>query len=314
MPVRQGSTLLTCSLFLDAIWQSMFSQILVNALVTGADYALLGLSFALIYRTVRFFHFAHGVVFTMGAYSTFVFKAWVGFPLFLSILLGVAVGALIGCLIEIGVFRPLRRARASSVILLLSSLGIYVATQNVISMVFGDDTKTLPGKEIDQYINIFSAGITPVRVITVCVSICLVLAVAAGLTRTKIGGAMRAVANDAELACVCGVKSDRVILWVFGLGSGIAALAGILVALDIDMTPTMGLTPFMMAVVAVIVGGMDSIPGVALGAIFVAAVQHATIWLLSSLWQGAIVLTFLILFLLVRPQGFLGSPLKSAAV
>ncbi len=104
----------------------MVQQVAINALVAGAQYALLGLGFALIYRTVRFFHFAHGLVFTVGAYATFLFNAWLRFTLLPSILLGVTVGALLGLLMEVGVFLPLRRNRASPVVMLLASLGIYL--------------------------------------------------------------------------------------------------------------------------------------------------------------------------------------------
>ena len=125
---------------------------------------------------------------------------------------------------------------------------------------------------------------------------------------------MRAVANDSELARVAGIESDKIILLTFALGSALAGIAGILVALDVDMTPTMGMNALMMGVVAVIIGGVGSIPGIALGALLLGMAQHLGVWFISSQWQDAIAFVILLLFLLFRPQGFLGKKVKTATL
>ena len=134
------------------------------------------------------------------------------------------------------------------------------------------------------------------------------------LKYTKIGQAMRAVANDPELASVTGIETDRVILSTFALGSALAGIAGILVALDVDMTPTMGMNALLMGVVAVIIGGIGSIPGVALGALLLGMAQQFGIWKISSQWQDAIAFVILLIFLLFRPQGFLGKKVRTATL
>ncbi len=117
---------------------------------------------------------------------------------------------------------------------------------------------------------------------------------------------MRAVANDPWLANATGIESDRVILFTFAIGSALAGFAGILISLDIDMTPTMGLNALMMGVVAVIVGGSGRpIPGVLLGALLLGLAQHLGVWKISSQGQDAIAFAILLIFLLFRPQGFL---------
>ena len=123
---------------------------------------------------------------------------------------------------------------------------------------------------------------------------------------------MRAVANNPELARISGIESDRVILSTFALGSALAGIAGILVALDVDMTPTMGMNALMMGVVAVIVGGVGSIPGVALAALLLGMAQHLGVWYISSQWQDAIAFVILLTFLLFRPEGFMGKRVKTA--
>jgi len=125
---------------------------------------------------------------------------------------------------------------------------------------------------------------------------------------------MRAVANNPELARISGIESDRVILSTFALGSALAGIAGILVALDVDMTPTMGMNALMMGMVAVIIGGVGSIPGIALGSLLLGIAQHLGAWFISSQWQAAIAFVVLLIFLLFRPQGFLGKKIKKVSI
>jgi branched-subunit amino acid ABC-type transport system permease component len=100
----------------------------------------------------------------------------------------------------------------------------------------------------------------------------------------------------------------------FAIGSSLAGLAGILVALDVDMTPTMGMNALMMGVVAVIIGGINSIPGIVLGALLLATAQHLGAWFIGSQWQDAIAFVILVLFLLFKPEGFFGKKVRSSTV
>jgi len=284
----------------------------VNGIITAAEYALISLGFALIYRTAGFIHFSHGIVLTAGAYLTFLLTKWLGLPLSYSILPAVALSVLLGCLIETAVYRPLRRRKASSLILLLASLGVYFALQNIVSMAFGDGTRTIRLGGPEEGINVLGARITPVQVMIIFVSMALFVVVALLMKRTRIGRAMRAVASDPALARLCGIESDRVILFVFAIGSALAGVAGILVALDVNMTPTMGLNALMMGMLAAIIGGVRSIPGVALGALFLGMAQQLGGWKMGPQWQDATAFVILLAFLLFRPQGVLSRKGRSA--
>lgn len=292
----------------------MFNQLLLNGILAASIYALVGLGFALIYNTTRFFHFAHGVVYTAGAYFTYALSVLMGLPLFLSIIISVGLTTLLGILMEISIYRPLRKKEANSLVLLIASLGIYIVLQNLISMIFGDDTKTIRSGEVKEGINIFGAYITPIQITIILVSCFLIIATYLILSKTKMGKMMRAVANDPWLADASGIESDRVILFTFATGSALAGIAGILISLDIDMTPTMGLHALMMGVVAVIVGGVGSIPGVLLGALLLGLAQHLGVWKISSQWQDAIAFVILLIFLLFRPQGFLGRKIEKSEI
>ncbi len=289
-------------------------QLLLNGLITASLYAMVALGFMFIYFTTRFFHFAHGIVFTIGAYFAFLFKMWLGCPLWIATLAGILLAGVLGCLMEVIIYRPLRKRGSSGLVLLLASLGIYIVLQNVISMIFGDDTKSIRIGDVQEGIHILGARITPIQVVTIGVSIVLVVALSIFQKKTKIGRAMRAVANDSVLATVSGINSNRVILWAFAIGSALAGLAGILVALDVDMTPTMGMSALMMGVVALIIGGVNSIPGIALGALLLAMTQHLGAWFIGSQWQDAIAFVILVLFLLFKPEGFFGKKVKSGTV
>ena len=289
-------------------------QIIANIVILWASISLIALGFSLIYQTTRFFHFAHAAVFTAGAYFTYLFAKLLGMPFWFSFVLAVALSAILCCLMEIAIYRPLRKKGANELILLLASLGIYIVLQNIISMVFGDEAKSIRTDTVQEGLNILGARITPIQIITICVSVALIIALAIFLKKTKIGSAMRAVANDPILANVSGINSNRVILWAFAIGSGLAGLAGILVALDVDMTPTMGMNALMMGIVAMIIGGVSSIPGIALGVLLLATAQHLGVWFIGSQWQDAIAFVILVLFLLFKPEGFFGKKVKSAIV
>jgi len=290
------------------------TQIAVNILLVAMEYALIGVGFSLIYHVVPFFHFAHGLVFTAGAYFTFLLHVWCGLSLFFSISIAIGLSAVLGCLIDSFIYRPLRHKGSSPLVLLLASLGIYIVLQNVISMIFGDDAKTIRFGMVKEGINILGARITPVQIIIIAVSLFFLLCCFFFLKYTKMGQAMRAVANNPELARISGIESDRVILSTFALGSALAGIAGILVALDVDMTPTMGMNALMMGMVAVIIGGVGSIPGIALGSLLLGIAQHLGAWFISSQWQAAIAFVVLLIFLLFRPQGFLGKKIKKVSI
>jgi branched-chain amino acid transport system permease protein len=289
------------------------TQVLVNAIVAAAEYLMVGIGFALIYSATRFFHFAHGIVITAGAYTTFLLKVWLGLPLWAAAIGGIIVSAVLGGMMELSIYRPLRQRAASAGVLLLASLGIYVALQAVVVLMFGSGTQTLRAGNPPEGLPILGARITPIQIMIILVSAVFCLLTWLLLGRTRIGKKLRAVACDQDLAQACGVNSGSVIMAAFLLGSSLAGMAGMLLALDGDMTPALGFQLLLMGMLAVIVGGVGSIPGVALGAVLLGLTQNLSAWWLSSKWEDAIVFTILILFLLLRPQGFLGKPLGKVA-
>lgn len=293
---------------------NILPQLAVNGLTSAAIYALVGVSFLIPFRTTRFFNFAHAAVFTIAAYMVFMFKVWAGFPLVVSIFLGLLISTLLGIALGKIVYQPLNRKRASTLILLLAFLGVYIILQNIISLFFGDDAKSIRSGTVVEGVSFCGAKITSIQILTVCTSIFLFIILAILLKKTIWGKAIRAVANDIELAQISGIHSGRVVLLSFAIGSLLAGVAGILMALDVDMSPTMGMNALIMGIIAVIIGGINSVYGVAFGALLLGLAQHFGIWKIGSQWQDAIAFVILVLFLLFKPEGFFGKKVKSATV
>lgn len=290
------------------------SQVLLNGLISSCIFLLIAGGFAIIFQTTRFFHFAHGVVFTAAAYAVYTVLVVLNLSYPLAVILGIALVIALGVIIDRSIYYPLRKRDSPPLVLMLSSLGVYIVLQNVISLIFGDDTKSIRNWPIREGLNIFGARVTPVQIAIILTSIVLLVGIILLLKKTRLGIAIRAVSSNPELALVCGIPTDRVILAVFAIGSALAGVAGILVAMDVDMNPTMGMRPLMMGVVAVIVGGVGSIPGTALGALMLGMTQHLATWKISSQWQDAIAFVILLIFMLFRPQGFMGKKLRKAAI
>ena len=165
----------------------MLNQLLINALITSSIYILIAVSFSLIYQTTRFFHFAHAVVFTSGAYFTYLLHKLGDFPIFIAIPIAIALAALLGCGMEASVYKSMRKKNASPMVLLLASLGLYIVLQNTISMVFGDDTKSIRSGVVREGLPVLGARITPIQIVIICTSIVLVVLVAVWLKKSKIG-------------------------------------------------------------------------------------------------------------------------------
>lgn len=278
------------------------SQILCNSAYGASVYVLCAIGFALIYRTARFFNFAHGFSIISGPYAAYVLRSWAQLPLSLACLGGVLIAGGIGCLLELTLFRPMRTRNATPLTLLLASLGAYVVLQNMISLLFGDHTRILRNAGEPFISEIVGIRVTGMQVLTVCVSIASVIGLHLFLRQTLAGKAIRAVSDDFELADVCGINSNKVMLIVIGVGSAFAGLAGILVSLDVDLTPSMGLPYLMMAVVVTIIGGRRSVTGLLLGAFFLSLAQNIGTWYVGAQWGDAIAFSVLLVFLVGRIQ------------
>jgi len=290
------------------------NQIIVNIVVTTAILIIVSQSFSLIYYAAKFFHLTHAVIITFGAYFFYLFSKQLDFNIWAALSLAVICATGIGMLAEISIYKPLRKRKTTPLIMVITSLGLYVIMQNVISMIWGDDTKSIRTWDIKAGNEILGAYITDVQIVIIVSSLVLFIGIFLCLKYTKIGKNIRAISSNEELSNIFGINSNRVILWSFGIGSALAAIAGILVAIDTDMTPTMGFNLLLYGVVAMIIGGVGSTWGLVGGALLLATAQHLSAYYIDSKWMDAVAYIILILFLIWKPLGFSGKRLKKIEI
>lgn len=277
-------------------------------------YLLVGNSFLLVYLTTKNFHIAHGVLITLGAYFVFLFTNNFSIPFPISIAIAIVAATLLGVASEALVYRKLRKKNAPSFSYLVASIGLYVVLQNCISLFFGDDTKIINTAEVTVGNQIFGAYITTIQIITVFVSIALFIAVNLFLHYTATGISIRAVASNPELCNIYGISSNKIILIAFGIGSALAATAGLLSAMDTNMTPTFGFNLLLYGIVVMIIGGVGSTKDLIGGALLVATAQHLAGYYIDTKWMDAATYIILIAFLLWKPLGFSGKRLKKVEI
>lgn len=289
-------------------------QVLANALVSASLFALVGLGFALLYQTERFFNFSLGITITLGAYAMLFLAESCHLPLLLAIPLGVLLASIVGTAISCAVIRPLRQSQVPAWGLLIVSLGLYTILQNALSLMFGDGTRTVRTGSIGVGHDILGALVTDAQLETLTICVVAFLALIQFLDKTRLGRAIRGVSSNTELCGIIGVDVERTIAWAVAIGSALAALGGVLSALDTDMTPSMGFRLLMSGVIVVIIGGVGSYRGLIVGAILLGLGQHVGAYLLDSKWMDAIAFCILICFLIWKPLGFSGRRLKKVRV
>jgi branched-chain amino acid transport system permease protein len=232
----------------------------------------------------------------------------------ISVFLAVAVATLIGMSCELLIYRQMRKRGMPALTYLIASIGLYTVFQNSISIYFGDDAKIINTANVIVGHELFGAYITSIQIVTILVSTILFISVNLFLRFSVIGKSIRAVANNSELADIYGINSNKIILIAFGIGSALAAIAGILSAMDTNMTPTFGFNLLLYGVVAMIIGGVGSTKGLVFGSLLIATAQNLAAYYIDTKWMDAITYIILILFLIGKPLGFSGQRLKKVEV
>lgn len=286
----------------------MTNQLILNGIIAGSIYALVALGFTIIYRTVKFFHFAHGIVYTAGAYLAYTIIRSLGVGGWgLAILVGIIGAGVLGILIDRLVYLPLRKTKAPNLVFLLASFGVFIFIQNLIQLLYGAQILTLRTGEVKEGHQFLGAVITDIQILIIVVSCLLFVILWLFIQKTKLGKAMRAVSDDPISASVVGINPEKTIFASFAIGSSLAGIAGILISLETNIEPTMGFNAILKGIIASIIGGIGSIPGAMLGGFFLGIIENLGIWKIQAGWKDAIAFIVLIVFLLFRPGGILGT-------
>jgi branched-chain amino acid transport system permease protein len=278
-----------------------FLQHLLNGLLLGATYSLLGIGLTLVFGLMNVVNFAHGEFYTLGAYAAFAALTAVSVNFFLAIPLAIAVGALAGAVCERGLLRPLRGQSIDTVMLVM--IGVWIAMQNAELLGWGGVAKSVPTPFPTQPLVLGPLSVAPLRIFVFMVSGALILGAHLLLARTKLGRAMRATFQDRETAALMGVSIERIHTITFAFGAGLAAAAGALLGPVFLLYPSMGDLASLKAFSVVILGGLGNFAGAALGGLVLGVAEELGAGYISSGYRDAVGFVIIILVLLFRPSG-----------
>ncbi|SFT86064.1 branched-chain amino acid transport system permease protein [Selenomonas sp. GACV-9] len=284
-------------------------QQLVNGISLGSIYALIALGYTMIYGIIKLINFAHGDIYMVGAYIGFYAITQAKLSIVPALLLSFVVTGILGMVVEKLAYKPLRHAPRISV--LITAIGVSFFLEYT-SMYFVSPTpRTFPAMFGDVAINIGGIVINGQQMLILGITAILMVILTYVVHRTKTGKAMRAASFDTETAQLMGIDSDRIISITFGIGSSLAAVAGVLVGVYYNsIDPLMGIMPGLKAFVAAVLGGIGILPGAVVGGLILGIVEAFVSGFVSSTFRDAAAFAILILVLLFKPTGIFGKNTK----
>lgn len=289
-----------------------FISYLINGISLGSVYAIIALGYTMVYGIAKMLNFAHGDVIMIGAYTIFAAFSMAGLPPIVGILLSVILCTVLGVVIEAVAYRPLRQA-SSSLVVLITAIGVSYFLQNIALLIFGANTKAFTSVVSLDPITLADGQIviTGETIVTIISCIIIMISLTLFVNKTKAGQAMLAVSEDKGAAQLMGINVNGTISLTFAIGSALAAIAGMLLCSAYPaLTPYTGSMPGIKAFVAAVFGGIGSIPGALIGGIILGIIEILSKAYISSQLSDAIVFLVLILVLLIKPTGILGKQIQ----
>ncbi len=284
-------------------------QQLVNGISLGSIYALIALGYTMIYGIIKLINFAHGDIYMVGAYIGFYAITQAHLSIVPALLISFVVTGILGMVVEKLAYKPLRHAPRISV--LITAIGVSFFLEYT-SMYFVSPTpRTFPAMFGDVAINLGGIIINGQQMLILGITAILMVILTYVVHKTKTGKAMRAASFDTETAQLMGIDSDRIISITFGIGSALAAVAGVLVGVYYNsIDPLMGIMPGLKAFVAAVLGGIGILPGAVVGGLILGVVEAFVSGFVSSTFRDAAAFAILILVLLFKPTGIFGKNTK----
>ncbi len=287
-----------------------FGQALTNGIKFGFIIAMTAIGLSLIFGTTGLINFAHGELVTFGAVIAFLFNASAVFPTTIHLvpaaLLAVVAGGGLGYTLERGLWRPLRARKVGLIQMLIISIGLMFLIRNIVQIFFGTRSRQFAGFAVQTPVQIGPIQITPRDLTIIALSLVILLAVAAMLERTRLGKAMRAVADNRNLAEASGIDVQRIILLIWVMGAALAAGGGVFLGTVENVSFLMGFRLLLLMFAGVILGGLGTTYGAMVGSLVVGIVTELSVLWFSAELKLVWALAALIIILLVRPQGILG--------
>ena len=284
---------------------------LINGLSLGSVYAIIALGYTMVYGIAKMLNFAHGDVIMVGAYICFYATARFELPAIVGVILAIIVCTVLGIVIERLAYKPLRAAPILAV--LITAIGVSYFLQNAALLLWSSNPKVFTSVIPKGNISLFGGQLTIpyVTLVTIVVCIIIMIALVWFTSKTKMGKAMRACSEDKGAAQLMGINVNGTISLTFAIGSGLAAIAGVLLCSAYPtLVPTTGSMPGIKAFTAAVFGGIGSIPGALLGGVLLGIIEIFAKAYISTQLSDAIVFAVLIVVLIVRPAGLLGKQVR----
>ena len=291
----------------------MFIQQLIPGLSVGSVYALMAVGYALIYSLLNFTNFAHSITVTIGAFTTFFFLTYAMENLFLGIVAGIAVAAILAASIEFIAYRPLLKRNARRVYLMIIGLGISVMGDNLIIIAFSGRFRIFPVNFPAESIQILGANIGVVDLLIFFVSMAALLIVEWIIKKTKLGLAIRSASYSLEATSLMGVDTFKLILSIFLIAGSLAGVAGTLLGAKYTTYPSLGTFYTNKAFICAVFGGLGSLPGAVVGALILGVSEAMISAYVSTTLRDLFAYFLLIVILLIRPSGLLGKSSEDKA-
>jgi branched-chain amino acid transport system permease protein len=280
----------------------LLAQAALNGLVIGAMYMLMAVGFTLTFGIMRVVNFAHGEFYMLGAFAGFFTYVQWEMPFVVCLAIAAVTVGILGMLIERTLIQPFRSDEMSGMI---ATLAISVIIQNGAVLLWGPAPRAMPDI-VTGTLAIGPFSFPWSRLVVIAAAALIFVAFWLFMQRTRLGRAMRAVAQDTETALLQGIRVNTIYPLAFGLSVALAALAGALMGPVFSVSPFVGLTPMLKAFVVVILGGLGSVPGAVVGGLMLGMIESFTATIFGSLVSDILQLLLVILILLVRPAGLLG--------
>jgi branched-chain amino acid transport system permease protein len=288
-------------------------QLAKNGVIIGLLYGLFAYGMSLIIATSGVLHFAHALTLVGSAYSFWFFFQDLELGAFVAVPAALAVGGLIGILVELLVYRPLRRIHATDMVFLVASLSVLTLGQAAIVFIFGTDPKSIrPSAFLRWSTDIGPFNIRTWDLLILGASALAFVALYVLQLRTAVGLSFRAVGDNPQRAQTLGIKLQSTYVWVFLAGSLVAVLPAMLLAVQNPVTPSMGFDLLVKAVIALVIGGIGSMPGALLGGILIGLVESLAAYQLPTEWAQFVLYALLFVFVIVRPHGLTKGALRTA--